>query len=80
MLNPVVETTTFQGIVHVSGAVGGENHERGLLCTKCSNFRNSDLIVGEDFEEVRLKFIICSVDLIDQEDGWHPGSACDCSE
>ena len=68
MLNPVVETTRFRA--SCTSRVRLEVRiTSGVALHKCSNFRNGDLIVGEDFEEVRLKFIVCSVDLIDQEDG-----------
>ena len=53
--------------MNITSAVRRENHDGRSSRFECSNFRNSDLKVGENFKKVRLELIVSAVDFVDEQ-------------
>ncbi len=66
VVDPLVQATALERIVHLSGAVGGDDHERRLLCADGADLGNGDLEVGQDLQQKALKLFIGAVDLVNQ--------------
>src|SRR5690606_30824373 len=65
IIDPAVQTTSFQRIVNFSSTVGCYDHNRRLRGADCTNFRDGYLKIRKDFQQKRFKFFVGTVKLID---------------
>ncbi len=77
VLDPMVEAPTFERVVHVTGAVRRQHHQRWCLGAEHAELGHRDLEVGEHLEEVGLELVVGPVDFVDQEDRWRAVAAGD---
>jgi hypothetical protein len=68
VLDPVVQAAALQRVVHVAGAVGREDHDRGCLRGEHDRAPDRHLVVRQHLEQVRLELVVGAVDLVDQQD------------
>ena len=68
IVDPVVEAAPFQGVVHLPGAVRGDDHDGRLGGLDGSQFRDRDLEIAQRFQQERLERLIRPVQLVDQQD------------
>ena len=78
VLDPVVEAAALEGVVHVAGAVRGDDHDRRRRRREnVPQLGNRDLVVGEHLEQERLELVVGPVDLVDQQDRRRPLAVVD---
>ena len=78
VLNPVIQATSLECVVHVTGAVRGQHDQRRLVGHKHADLGHGDLEVGEDLQQVRLEFVVGPVDFVDEEHGRRALGRLDC--
>ncbi len=69
VLDPVVQAAPLERVVHLAGAVRGQDDERRRRRPDRPQFRNGDGEVGEHLEQERLELVVGAVDLVDQQHG-----------
>ena len=74
--DPVVEAAPFEGVVELTGAVGGEDHQRRAAGRDGPDLGDADLEVGEQLEQERLELVVGPIDLVDQQHGPVAGPDC----
>ena len=57
IFDPVVNTASLEGVMHLAGAVGSDNDHRRLGRDEGADLRDGDLKVGQDFQEKALKLL-----------------------
>ena len=62
-----MQTAPLQGIAHFTHIVRGQEDQRRHGGFDGADFRNGDLIGGEDFQQKRFEFLVGFIDLIDQQ-------------
>src|SRR5712692_4440218 len=67
VVDPVVEASALERVVHLAGSVRRDDHERRLLGLDRPDLGDRDLEVGEQLEEKRLELLVGAIDLIDQK-------------
>ena len=65
--DPVVQAAPLQRVVQLTGAVGGEHHQRRALRLDRADLGDADLEVGEHLEQERLELVVGPVHLVDQQ-------------
>src|SRR5487761_346877 len=68
IVDPVIKAPALQGIVHLAGPVGGDDHERRLLRLDGSDLRDRHLEVRQQFQQEGLELLVGAVDLVDEQD------------
>src|SRR5262249_25289403 len=68
VLNPVVQAAAAQRIVDIAGAVGGEDDEGWVGGADGAQLGDSDGVVAEQLEQIRLKLGIGTVQLVNEQD------------
>ena len=78
----VIDAPPPERVAQFPGAVGGQENQRYALGREGAEFGNGDLIIGKDFQEIGLEFLIGAVDLVNEEndgifrlDGFEQGAA-----
>jgi hypothetical protein len=70
----VVQAAALQRVVDFARPVRGEDHPWRALGPDRADLRDGHLEVREDLEEIGLELLVCSIDLVDEEDrrdaGW----------
>src|SRR6185436_10346485 len=69
VLNPLVQTASFEGVVYFTCAVRREDDQRRLTRPKRSQFWNRDLEFGEQFQQKPFELLVGAIDLVDEQDG-----------
>ncbi len=69
VLDPVVEGPSLEGVVHVPGAVRGEDHHWRYGRPERADLGHRYREVGQDLEQVGLELVVGTIDLVDEEDG-----------
>ena len=72
VVDPVVEAAALQRVVHLAGAVGGQDHDRRGLGVDGAELGDRHLEVAEGFEQEGFEGLVGAVELVDQE---HRGAA-----
>ena len=54
--------------MHVPGAVRGQDHHRRHGCAERAELGHRHGEVGQDLEQEGLELVVCTVDLVDEED------------
>ena len=67
MFEPVVQAAPFEGVVHVTGAVGREHHQRWRCRTHLAEFGDGDRVLVEHLQQERLEFVVGPVDFVDEQ-------------
>ena len=68
VVNPVVEAATLQRVMHLAGAVRGQDNDGRLGGGNRAKFRNGDLKIRQRLHQEGLKWFIRAVDFVDQKD------------
>jgi hypothetical protein len=68
MVDPVVEATALQCVVHVACAIRRDHDERRHVGAERAELGHRDRIVRKHFEQKGLELVVCAVDLVDEED------------
>jgi SEC-C motif-containing protein len=63
----VVEAAALERVVHLTGAVGGEDHQRRRLRPDRAQLGDRDGEVGEDLQQERLELVVGPVHLVDEQ-------------
>ena len=63
----MIEAPTFQRIMHLSGAVGGQDHDRRLRCRNRAHLGDRDLEIAQRLQKKGLEWRIGAVQLVDQQ-------------
>ena len=66
MLDPVIQRPALQRVVHVTGAVRCDHHERRSLGLEGPKLRNGHRVFAQRFEKKGLELVVGAVDLVDQ--------------
>ena len=70
VIHPLIEAPPPDRIVHLAGAVAGEDDDRlARRATDGAELRHGDLVVGQQFEQERLERLVGAVQLVDQQHG-----------
>jgi len=77
MFDPVVQRSTLEGIVNVSGPVRRDDHDRRNLGLERPKFGHGHSEIRERLEQERLELVVGSVDLVDQQHRWNVASMID---
>ena len=62
-----IETAPAQGVGDHAGAVAGENRQRLVDGVNHAQLRDGDLEIAQAFQQQRFKFIVGTIDFIDQQ-------------
>src|SRR5439155_26803687 len=65
--DPMIETAALQGVMHLAGAVGGDDDDRRLFSLDGAELGNGDLEIGEHFEKKGFESLIRTIKLVDKE-------------
>jgi hypothetical protein len=69
VLDPVVEAAALERVVHLTGAVAGDHHDRGHLGVHGAELGHGHRVVREHLQQEGLELVVRAVDLVDQQDG-----------
>ncbi len=58
IVDPVIETPSFQGVVDFPGSIRRDDNQRPLCRAQGSDFRNGNLKVRKDLQEKSLKLLV----------------------
>jgi hypothetical protein len=67
MLHPVVEAPPLERVVHLAGAVAGDDDDRRRIGTHGADLRNRHGELREHFQQERLELVVGAVDLVDEQ-------------
>ena len=67
VFDPVVEAAPLEGVVHVTGAIRRQHHERRHFGSERPELGDRHRVVGQDLEQERLEFVVGPVDLVDDQ-------------
>ena len=67
VVNPVIEATPSQRVMHLPCPVGGNNHDGRLVGADGPEFGYRQLEIGQQFEQERFEGFVGAVDFIDQQ-------------
>jgi len=67
MFDPVVQAAALERVVHVTGSVGRDDHERRLFGGECADLGDRDGVLRQHFEQEGLELVVGAVDLVDQQ-------------
>jgi hypothetical protein len=68
-IDPVVEAAPLERVVDLTGAVGGQDHDRNVFGPDGSQLGHRHLEVGEELEQEGFQLLVGTVHFVDQEDG-----------
>ena len=71
MVDPVMQCPPLESVMHVAGAVRGDDDNWRRCGCEGAEFGNRDREIRQSLEEKRLELVVGAVDLIDEQDGWH---------
>ena len=60
------QTAALESVVNIARAVGSQDHHGVALGPNRANFRDTDLKIGEDFQQKRLKFFVRPIYFVDE--------------
>src|SRR5690606_21845150 len=67
VFDPVIKTAPPQGIMHLPGAIGGDDDDRRLCGLDGAKFRDAQLEVGEKLEEECLERFVGPIEFVDEQ-------------
>jgi hypothetical protein len=67
VLDPVVEAAPLERVVHLTGAVAGDHHDRGHLGVHGAELGHGHRVVREHLQQEGLELVVRAVDLVDQQ-------------
>ena len=65
----MIQAAAADGVVHLAGAVGGQDHHRQRLRLHRAVLRHADLEVGQQLQQEGFERLVGAVQLVDQQDG-----------
>ena len=68
----MIETAPLECVVHLAGAVRGDDDDGRFLRPDGAEFRDRHLEIREDFEEERLEGLVGAVDFVNEQHGRRP--------
>lgn len=68
VVGPVIATAAFQRVVHVSGSVARQDHDRRFNRGDAPDLRDRDGELTEELEKERLELVVGPIDLVEKED------------
>ena len=63
----MIEAPALERVVHLAGAVGGDQNDRRLRRLDGAELGHGDLEIGQHFQQERLEGLVGAVDLVDQQ-------------
>ena len=67
VLEPEVETAALERVVHLAGAVGGEDDQRRRLRAHHADLGDRHRVLRQHLEQERLELVVGAVDLVDEQ-------------
>src|SRR5487761_98603 len=68
VIDPVIEAPALQGVMHLAGPVGGDDHKGRLLRLDRAELRDRHLEGGQQLQQEGLELLVGAVDLVDEQD------------
>src|SRR5664279_2200986 len=76
VVDPVIAATAFQGVVHVSGSVARQDHDRRFNRGDPPDLGDRDGELSQQLEQERFELVVGPVDLVEKKYRTSRGTEC----